>query len=65
MYKQYEKNGNKVVITRSKNVNGYDYYLTVLTFLFGRWVISSNFRQTKSITSSKEAVILANDFLNA
>jgi len=57
----------KVKIYRKRNSvsNGYDYYLSVFSIgAFGVWYINDSFKQNKSISSEKDAIKTANEFLS-
>lgn len=65
-----ENKTKKVLIFRNEDKaakNGFNYYLTVLTWnimIGGSWVINDNYKQGLDITSIKTAERIATDLLN-
>lgn len=61
---QNSERTKKVIITRTKLSDGYNYYLSVMTLnIWKNWQINDSYKQKESIYSKREAIEVAEALL--
>jgi len=55
-FKEIKTDAKRVIITRALLADGYNYYLSLYTNLYGCEILNGSYKQTNSILSAKEAI---------